>query len=316
LERCERGPSLRVSARIFLAAGIGLGLPGAALAAEDERSPQRSPSAYLAVAANPEKAQYTLFSPTPTELLRELSTDRPDRTESPYSVDAGRVQVEIDLYNYASEREGGRRDRREVDSFTVGGINAKIGLTSRADFQLVVDAYTSVRTRDRADGGGRSTQRGFGDLTTRLKYNVVGNDGGRLAVALLPFLTFPTSEDDLGTDGIEGGLIVPVAFELPAGFGLGLMTELDVIRDGADSGLHYEFINSITVNRELLGPLAGYVELFSRDSKEDGGDSESTLDVGFTYAIGSSVQLDAGINVGLTRESDDLNPFVGLTRRF
>jgi hypothetical protein len=31
--------------------------------------------------------------------LHELSTDRPDRTESPYTVDRGRVQVEMDFAN-------------------------------------------------------------------------------------------------------------------------------------------------------------------------------------------------------------------------
>lgn len=37
----------------------------------------------------PDKNRDTLFHPTPAEYLRELSPDRPDKTESPCAVDAG-----------------------------------------------------------------------------------------------------------------------------------------------------------------------------------------------------------------------------------
>lgn len=37
----------------------------------------------------PDKNRDTLFYPTPAEYLRELSPDRPDKTESPCAVDAG-----------------------------------------------------------------------------------------------------------------------------------------------------------------------------------------------------------------------------------
>ncbi len=43
----------------------------------------------------PDKSQYSLFNPTPRELWRPLSADRPDFTESPYTVDASAVQLEM-----------------------------------------------------------------------------------------------------------------------------------------------------------------------------------------------------------------------------
>src|SRR4051794_35141958 len=39
------------------------------------------------------KCRYTLFNPTPRKQMREMATDRPDKTESPYTVDAGHVQI-------------------------------------------------------------------------------------------------------------------------------------------------------------------------------------------------------------------------------
>ena len=219
----------------ILTAGAALCVPCTAARAEVASSSATS-AGYSALAA--EKSSFTLFHPTPPELRRALSTDRPTRTDSPYTVDAGQVQIETGLYSYTSEREGGV-NRVEVDAFTLGGISAKVGLTNRLDLELLFDSYTSVRTKNRRDRS-RTVQRGFGDVTARLKYNLRGNDGGTLAFALLPFLTFPTSEDDLGTDGLEGGLIAPLALKLPGGLELGAMTQLDLRRD---RGGHVENTN-------------------------------------------------------------------------
>ncbi len=44
-----------------------------------------------ALAQTPDKPGYSPTNPTPPEALRELSTDRPGKTESPYTVDAGQA---------------------------------------------------------------------------------------------------------------------------------------------------------------------------------------------------------------------------------
>ena len=46
-------------------------------------------SLWAADPAPADKRHYHLFNPTPRELLREMSTDRPDVTESAFTVDAG-----------------------------------------------------------------------------------------------------------------------------------------------------------------------------------------------------------------------------------
>jgi long-subunit fatty acid transport protein len=40
------------------------------------------------------------------------------------------------------------------------------------------------------------------------------------------------------------------------------------------------------------------------------------LATGFTYKLNKNLQLDAGVNVGVTSAADRINPFVGLSRRF
>jgi hypothetical protein len=264
-----------------------------------------------------DKSQYTLFNPTPKELMREMTTDRPDKTESPYTVDAGHFQFEMDLVSYAYDRERvGGVDTR-VDAFAIAPINLKVGLCNQADLQVVVGTWNYVRT-ETSGAGTTLHQRGFGDVTTRLKYNFWGNDGGNTAFAAMPFLKLPTNQDELGNNSVEGGLILPLAVGLPLDFGMGLMTEFDFNRDTMGNGRHTEFVNSITFSHDrlLVRDLGGYVEFFSLVSAERGSRWIGTVDVGLTYGLSENVRLDAGVNFGVTKAADDVNPFVGLSMRF
>lgn len=264
-----------------------------------------------------DKSGYNLLNPTPRGQMREMTTDRPDKTESPFTVDAGHFQIEADLFSYSVDRHNAVRTDTRVESFSVAPVNLKAGLLNNLDLQIILPTYNSVRTDDRTTAPPTVTrQRGFGDVVTRIKWNFWGNDGGTTAFALMPYLKLPTNQEQLGNGSVEGGLIAPFAVKLPCGWDLGLMTQLDVVRDGGTSGYHPEFVNSITFSHDIVGKLGGYVEFFSSVSTERGSSWVGTVDVGFTYSLTENIQLDAGINLGLTRSADDVNPFVGITFRF
>ena len=258
---------------------------------------------------------FHLFNPTPRERMREMSTDRPDKTESAYTLDAGHFQFEMDVLNYGYDRHNPARANERVERVSLAPINLKAGLLENLDVQLVVESYTSLRTHD-LDTGTVLKNRGFGDLTTRLKYNVWGNDKGRTALALMPYVKFPTNQDDLGNDSVEAGLIVPLAVGLPAGWGMGVMTQFDLARDGDDAGNHAEFVNTITFSHDIVGRLAGFVEFFSAVSAGSNSDWVGTVDLGLTYALTDDIQLDAGVYLGVTRAAEDISPFLGLSWRF
>ena len=268
-----------------------------------------------AAAAERNKSQYSLVNPTPRELMRDLSTDRPDKTESAYTVDAGRFQIESDLLSYSSDHDTADGADTQVDAWSVAAVNVKAGLLNWMDLQLVLDTYNHVTTDDRLTAQ-KVTQSGLGDLTTRLKMNVWGNDGGKTALAVMPFVKIPTNQDDLGNDDVEGGIIIPLAVELPAGWGLGLMTEFDFVRNRADDGYSTDFVNTITFSHDIVGNLGGYVELFTLISSESNTDWIGTFDMGLTYGLTEDIQLDAGINIGITESAEDFNPFLGLSWRF
>lgn len=278
----------------FLRPGLGLLLAGSAGAAD--------------------KSGYSLANPVPPALLRELSTDRPDQTESPYTVDAGHFQLEMDLANYTADRDtAGGADLR-LRAWSVAPLNLKLGLTNRIDVQLMADPCVSVRVEDRTTGLIAKAS-GFGDVTTRLKFNVWGNDGGDTALAVMPFVKWPLSASDLRNGKTEGGIIFILGFELPAGWGSAVMTEFDFVSDGA-GGRDTEWLNSITFSHDLTERLGGYLEFVAVMGDAPGFKWQGQVDLGLTYALGPNAQLDLGCNIGVTRSAPDYQPFIGLSRRF
>ncbi len=266
-------------------------------------------------ATEADKTQFTLFNPTPRELMREMSTDRPDKTEGPFTIDAGHFQIEADILNHTYDRYNPARSDMHVETVRIASVNLKAGLCNNVDLQLVLDTYESVRTHDLASGAVQKN-RGFGDLLIRAKWNAWGNHGGATAFAVMPYLKLPTNQDNLGNGSVEGGAIFPFAFELPQGWNVGVMTQWDVVRDASGSGYHPEFLNSITFSHDIIGHLAAYAEFFSAVSAESGSDWIGTIDVGLTYGLTKDIQLDGGLNIGVTRPADDLNPFIGLSWPF
>ena len=266
-----------------------------------------------AEAQDGDKSRYTLTDPTPPELMREISTDRPDKTESAYTVDAGHFQFELDFATFTTDRNDDVALRTET--LNVSPINLKVGLNSSTDLQMVVESYVRQTATNRVTGTKDETD-GFGDVTVRLKHNLWGNDGGQTALALMPFVKLPTNTKGLGNDAVEFGLIVPLAIGVSDRIGMGLMTEIDILEDADGSGFSPSFVNSVTVSFVLTDRVGLYTEVFTERSTEDGADWVVTFDVGVTYGVTDDIQLDAGVNLGVTDDADDAAVFLGLSRRF
>lgn len=266
------------------------------------------PSVAFAADAAKDKSGYTLFNPTPKEQMRELSTDRPDTTESPYSVDAGHYQVELEALSYGRTKSGG------VTSTTLSSsVNVKAGLTNRSDLQVVLEYFR----KEKASGNGADfDETGIGDLDIRYKFNFWGNDGGPTAAGVMPFITLPTHSEDFGASrDVEGGIILPFATELEGGWGLGVMLEMDMVRNEADDGYTVVWVQSVTAAHDIVGDLGGFLEFVNMASADEGAESEAYFDAGVTYGFGDDIQFDAGTNIGLTKASEDVRFFIGLSVR-
>lgn len=260
-----------------------------------------------------DKSHYNLFHPTPRDQMRELSTDRPDQTESPFTVDAGHFQVEMDLVGAVFDRNrSGGGDLRTTGWGT--SINLKAGLLNNVDIQFVIDPYVYSRVENLVQDTAE-TASGFGEFQTRLKINFWGNDGGKTAFAMMPFVKWPLPASSLRNGKTEGGVIFPLAVELPGGWGMGAQTEFDFVA-ADDGGYDTEYFNTITFGHDIAGALGGYVEFAALVAPQSGTDWQGQVALGFTYGFNADTQLDLGCNFGVTKTAPDFNPFLGLTLRF
>jgi hypothetical protein len=277
----------------------------ALLTAAVSAAPATTPAA-AATGPAADKSAFNLFNPTPRELMREFNTDRPDTTESPYTVDAGHFQLEMSFIDFTRDDEHGSR----TDQFAFAPANLKLGVLNNLDLQLLLEPFVRVEADDGDDASG------FGVTQLRAKLNLWGNDGGDTAMALMPFVQLPTASDDaLGSDHVEGGLIVPLAISLPGDWSLGLMAEFDVVRDATDDGYGIEFVHTATLGHPIVAGLAGYVEYVGVAPCETGRTYLATVAGGLTYALGEDLQLDVGVNVGVSDRAEDLNVFTGISWR-
>ena len=115
--------------RRALIAGVGLALVATAAARADD-------------APAPDKSGFTVFNPTPDADLRSLCTDRPTKSTAPCTVDAGRWQVEADVYNFTTQTTGGVTTITQL--FT--NPTLKLGLTNTLDVEVNIVPYEEVKT--------------------------------------------------------------------------------------------------------------------------------------------------------------------------
>lgn len=260
--------------------------------------------------AEPDQSIYHLFNPVPDQLLRDFDSDRPDKTNSPHTLDAGRFQVESGLFAYTLSRDAGVR----TEHWTWLDTALRCGLNPWAELQLVVPSYqlnrdTDLTTRE------TDSRSGIGDLTVILKTNFWGNDKGDSAGGMQFLLKAPTASHGLGNGEVEGGVFFLLGMKLPADFSLGINNGVGISAN--DEGRHNaDIINSISVSHEIVGPLSAYVEFYSSVPTQHSADWEGTVDLGLLLMIGKNLQFDAGINLGVTHAADDVQPFLGMSYRF
>jgi hypothetical protein len=274
--------------------------------------------ATVGAASSADKSQYWLFNPTPDRLLRDMTTDRPDITESPFTVDAGRVQVETNLFGYTRSRPD--ENGAVTDSYDVAVTNVRIGLTNNVELSLVWQPYGAVRTRE-INPINVTRQSGMGRIDVRGKINLWGNDDfekpGASALALMPFVVLPTDRDNgISPQYVDPGLVVPYAVKLTDKFGLGLNGALFYVREDVTTAYHMEYLASASLSYEWNDKFGTYYEIAGRFHTQDPRGDVVVLGTGLTYKLRKDLQLDAGVNIGVTPASDRINPFVGLSARF
>jgi len=126
---------------------------------------------------SPDKSNYTAVNPTPDTELRELSADRPDKTDSPFTVDAGHFQLEVDFSNFSYHKLNSEERHLVSREYQIAPMSLKVGLLNNLDLPLELAPWKWERAENETRGAVEK-HAGFGDITPRFKINLIGNDGG------------------------------------------------------------------------------------------------------------------------------------------
>ncbi len=262
----------------------------------------------------PDKSGFTLFNPTPTADLRSLCTDRPTKSTGPCTVDAGHWQVESDVYNWTQQSLDGVTTATEL--FT--NPTLKLGITNTLDFELNIAPYERVTTHDSATGV-TTTAEGVGDLFLRAKWGLIGDDGGNFGFALVPFVKVPTASGGIGNGAVEGGLVVPIQFNLPNNLQVVFDPEVDVLADAVGLGRHANAISLVSLSYPVSKTVTLSAELWGDANFDPTGTvTQASFDLGAAWipAGAPNFQLDGGVNLGLTRATPGVQAYVGVSHRF
>jgi hypothetical protein len=247
-----------------------------------------------------------------TEPLRELCVDRPGKDTPPCIVDKGHVLVETGAFLYS------RDDETDTSEYEFGETLVRFGVTDTAELQLGWTPYSVVRLRDETTGR-RRTLKGVGDLTGAVKVNFSNPDGSGTSVSAQAFVTAPTGSNGIGAGAWEGGLVIPIAFELSDKVGLTLDPEIDVRGNESSGGHHLAYVGVVSLSRDLGSGFEGSAEIWSMvDHDPAGHTTEASFDVSLSWTPKerSNLQFDAEFDLGLTSQTPDVQAAAGVAYRF
>lgn len=246
--------------------------------------------------------------------LRDLCPDRPSKGTSPCTVDPGHIQIESGLFDGTWDRQGGVSN----DSFVYASTLLKYGLTSDIDVEAGWAPLVVQRSHDRASNT-TLTDSSVGDLYLRAKFNLTGNRDSGWNFALDPYVKEPVAHAPIGNGAWEGGVVAPLATNLSKDWSIDITPEFDVVENGAGDGRHTALAGSVGLTRALNGGVSVTGELWTA---VDFDPVATTHQYSFDLALAwvppklKYLQLDTGVNLGLNRETPDVEVYVGVSRKF
>ena len=241
----------------------------------------------------------------------DICADRPLKADGPCTVPAGIFQVEADVADGAFQRSHGVTD----DTWVILDPVLKYGLAKGVDVELALTPLVLDRMHD---GAGTDVRTGIGDLEARAKLAVAGGgDDAKFGATLIPRVTAPTARAGLGLGGWAGGAALVAAYKLGGAWTVTVEPQLDAHPDAAGGGAHLVHTELIGLARTLPRGVTLAGELWSQWEDDPAGHThQASLDLAAAWILHRTLQLDAGVNIGLTRDTPGAEVYAGVSKRF
>ena len=239
-----------------------------------------------------------------------ICADRPGKATGTCTVAPGHLQLETGLASWSLSKDSGAR----ATSLTLGETVIKYGLGDRTELGVDITPYTRTSTRA---GGVKASASGFGDTTFQLKHRITA-DNAPVEIALLPAVKLPTAKHDIGNGKVEAALLLPVSYGMPhSKLSIGATPEIDWLVDADGHGHHAAMAQVVTLGWQAARRLTLSAELWGQwDWDPAVTTRQYSIDGSVAFAASNDVQLDAGANLGLNRNTPDLEIYAGASIRF
>ena len=244
--------------------------------------------------------------PAAAQDLRDFCAQRPGKATPPCILDAGHLQVEAGLADAVFQRGDGVHE----DTYALGATELRLGFSRRVELEAAWTPSVIDQTR------GSPRRSGTGDASLAVLAALTDPDKMGPAAAAQAFVTLPTATHGLGAGGWTGGVRLPIATPLADGVSLGLTPEIDLLRNAGGRGVHAAWTGVASLGRGF-GPVSLGAELWGQVEEEPAGTiRRASADLTGAVLVGKALQLDAGANFGLNRQTPGLELYVGASRRF
>ncbi len=280
------------------------------------------PGVVFAQGESASKSSYTLLNPAPRDQMRPLSTGRPDATDSAITVDAGHFQIETSLVSFARLDLGnvlGGSLITQIDNLAFLETSLKMGLLNDLDFEFVFAPYsksTYYVGPDSLSAGATGVTFlpyetvSFPTLWLRAKYNILGNDGGDIALAVIPSILAPIA---MGYYAHQS-LTVVGSYSLTGA--VGLAAQVVALNIDSEAGYRRAFSYAAVLGFSVDEAIGLYID-YTGDIDSSKNHSHH-LGSGITYGVSDDFQLDIGGRYGRSfdYETSDWAVATGFSYRY
>ncbi len=219
-----------------------------------------------------------------------IITDRPDFTESPFSVAPGTIQLEFG---------GTWTDFAGFTTISGPELLGRIGVFKRVELRVTAPNYIEEK-----NATGNKTS-GFTDMTLGAKFQI-SDENSVVGLAVIGQASIPTGdEDELPTELAAGRLqpeiIAIVGTDVSPGVSIGGLVGLKSIQEVGENKLR--FMATFVLSGEVASKLSAFGEFFFNRRPSF---STYVAHTGLLYAISDSFQIDFHGGTGMNDASGNL----------
>jgi hypothetical protein len=237
-----------------------------------------------------------------------ICTDRPNFTESPFTVGRGRVQFEAGFTRVSDRTE---EAHHKGDSYPE--LLLRTGLV--AEWLELRVGMNYSRATD-GDTEGTSTARGFNDTYIGLKIALTEQEGWLPHTAILPQATLPTGSATMSEKIVKPGVNFLYTWDLNDDIALCGSTQGNRAQN-EDALTYVEVAQSFSLECSLTDDFSWFGEWFAFFPTSDlGVDPQHYVDTGVMYLVNNAFQLDARVGLGLNEAADDSFWGVGASYKY